>query len=322
MLMANKGNSDLSVARVNKADEFYTAYEDIATEMKYYTDCFRNKVVYCPCDSYDSNFYIFFRDNFYKLGLKQLIATSYNPDGNGFRCEYDGLVDSHLEIECSGSFSDEYCVDILNTADIVVTNPPFSKFREFISLLTKYEKDFIILGNINAVSYSEVFPYIINRVIKIGPSIRAGDRNFRVPDEYELTGTACSVGKDGTKYIRVKGVRWFTNVQFDDFKIKHTVLTKKYDSGEYDIYDTYPAVNVNSIKEIPFDYSDMLGVPITALDKMNCDGVLEFIDESGQKYLYAVCGQLNSGNNVNYDFAKPIIDGKCKFKRIVIKKLD
>ena len=316
-------NKDLQTARSNKADEFYTAYEDIQTEMSFYPDVFRNKVVYCPCDDYTvSNFYKFFRDNFHELSLKKLVSTCYSEDlSNSFYAEFDGLVEIFYVLNGNGDFASDECREIMRGSDIIVTNPPFSKFRQFISQIIEMDKHFIVLGNINAVTYREVFPHIVSKKINLGASIHAGDRNFRVPDDYPLDGTACSIDEVGNKFIRVKGVRWFSDMKFSGHYVKRTVLTERYSDGKYQKFDTYDAINVNSMKEIPVDYTGKIGVPITVLDKMNSDGIMEFVDESGNLLEFILVGMLNSGNGTRFDFAKPIVDGKCKFKRVLIRHL-
>lgn len=318
-------NSDLQTARANKADEFYTSFEDIEKEISYYpSDIWKDKIVYLPCDNCnESAFYKFFQNNFERLSLKKLITTSYAEDENGLKSVCYGKNTFISPLNGNGDFASEECQNIMKECDIVVTNPPFSKFRDFISQIIDLKKRFLILGNINAVTYKEVFPHIVSGKIKIGPSVRSGDRNFRVPDDYPLEGTACSE-IEGIKYIRVKGVRWFTDLKFKDTEdIRPGILTKTLKDLEVKKFDTYPdAININSAKEIPVDYSGLMGVPITVLDKTDSSGLIKMFDDINKKDLtFKVIGMLNSGNRQNFDFAKPVIDGKCKFKRLLIKKI-
>ena len=316
-----QNNTDLTSARKNKADEFYTAYEDIASEMSLYKSDFKDKVVYCPCDdSNTSNFFKYFKDNFTNFGLKKLIATCFNREDYGSMTIIENDSEKTVQMKSNGDFRSDECKSILSESDIVVTNPPFSLFREFIDLLNKTNILYIILGNINAVTYREVFQHIISHKITLGGSIHSGDREFRVPDDYPLDGIACRTADDGTKFIRVKGVRWFTNMDYQHPGVRHTVLTAKYSPESYSKFDTYDAINVNTMKEIPVDYDAVMGVPITVIDKLNKDKLCEFKDENGNILLFSIIGQLNSGNGQNYDFAKPIINGKCKFKRLLIIK--
>ena len=259
-------------------------------------------------DPYESNFFKYFANNFNAFGLKKLIATCYNgspitgqelplfaidEEGNEKKVAYkveitevadvngDGRVDladvRYLiqndknvlsTLKENGDFRSRECIELLKEADIVVTNPPFSLFREYVAQLMKYEKNFIIIGNMNAITYKEIFPLIKNNLIWLGPSITSGDRKFWVPDNYELRAAGCGIDETGRKFIRVKGVRWFTNL---DHKKRHEqlILYRPYTPEEYPIYDNYDAINVNATNDIPVDYDGVMGVPITFLDKYN-----------------------------------------------------
>jgi hypothetical protein len=167
-----------------------------------------------------------------------------------------------------GDFRSAECIELLKEADIVVTNPPFSLFREYVAQLTEYDKKFIIIGNVNAITYKEIFKLIQNNKIWLGQSIHSGDREFRIPDYYPLEAAGFRVDENGVKYLRVKGVRWFTNL---DFKERHDSLTlyKHYTPEEYPYYVNYDAIEVSKTAEIPYDYDGEMGVPITFLDKYN-----------------------------------------------------
>lgn len=171
-------------------------------------------------------------------------------------------------LEGDGDFRSQECIELLKEADIVVTNPPFSLFREYVAQLIEYNKNFIIIGNVNAISYKEIFKIIQEGKIWLGQSIKSGDREFRVPDYYPLKAAGFRVDEDGKKYIRVKGVRWFTNL---DFKERHEDITlyKQYTPEENPHYDNYDAIEVSKTAEIPYDYDEPMGVPITFLDKYN-----------------------------------------------------
>lgn len=261
-------------------------------------------------DPYESNFFKYFAINFNSLGLKKLIATCYSGSpvageqlsldevlgvGQFSRQPYKieitevtdetgdgsvGLADVAYLIrnrknvltllQGNGDFRSEECVELLKEADIVVTNPPFSLFREYVSQLIEYKKKFLIIGNVNAVSYKEIFPLIKDDRMWIGCSIHSGDREFRVPDHYPLDAAGHRVDEAGHKYIRVKGVRWFTNL---DFKERHEVMPqyKYYSPEEFPQYDDYHAIEVGKTLDIPKDYDGLMGVPITFLDKHNPD---------------------------------------------------
>lgn len=167
-----------------------------------------------------------------------------------------------------GDFRSKECIELLKEADIVVTNPPFSLFREYVAQLIKYDKNFIIIGNVNAITYKEFFSLIKENKVWMGASIHSGDREFRVPDSYPLSASGFRIDNDGNKYIRVKGVRWWTNL---DYKERHEdlILYKKYNKEEYLKYDNYDAINVDKTSDIPCDYFEIIGVPITFLDKYN-----------------------------------------------------
>lgn len=303
-------NENLHKAKDAKKDEFYTQYEDIQNELNHYEQHFRGKTVLCNCDDpFESNFCKFFLRNFNYLGLKRLICTSYGTSpvvgqqlslfddenepvvrGNGYVMDIrevsmangrgvsdediDGLLKSKKrgvkKLKGDGDFRSEECIAYLKQADIVVTNPPFSLFREYVAQLVAYQKNFLIIGNINAITYKEIFPLIKDNKIWLGASIHSGDRKFYVPDDYPLHAAGCGVDKNGRKYIRVKGVRWFTNL---DYAIRHEelVLYKKYYGNEEDYphYANYDAIEISKVSDIPCDYFEEIGVPITYLDKYN-----------------------------------------------------
>ena len=280
-------NSDLTLAKKRKKDEFYTQLVDIANELRNYKEHFKGKVVLCNCDDpRKSNFFKYFADNFEKFQLKRLIATCYkSQDVDLFSqgdCEraiyqiYEGDTNGNMtidddevcvkELKGDGDFRSAECVELLKQADIVVTNPPFSLFREYVAQLIKYDKKFIIIGNQNAITYKEIFPLIKENKIWLGVSIHSGDREFGVPDDYPLNASSSRIDDNGHKYIRVKGVRWFTNI---DYKKRHEKLPlyKKYTPSEYPKYDNYDAINVDKTSDIPMDYDGVMGVPITFMDK-------------------------------------------------------
>ena len=308
-------NSDLHTAKTNKKDEFYTSIEDIEKEIPFYEPAgFLGKVMLLPCDTASSSFWKFFCQNFKKLGLYKLICSSIS--GEVFI--YDGTSVTSYTPEDGGDFRSKHVQELMQSSDIIVTNPPFSLFREFYSLVRKNDKKFIILGNVNAITYREVFPDIVSGITKLGASIHSGDREFLVPDDYPLEGTACRTDGLGRKFIRVKGVRWFTNMRFTYDGLEPVVLENKYSKEHYPKYDTYDAINVNSGKEIPYDYEYAMGVPITVLDRADSHGDIKFLAPDGTIIRFRMFGMLNSGNGKNCDYAKPVINGNMKFKRILI----
>lgn len=303
--MANK---NLNAAKAAKKDEFYTEMIDIERELPHYWQHFRGKVVFCNCDDpYESNFFKYFALHFNHLGLKKLICTCYNGSpvqGNELVIDFgdfsdepkkiaykvvitevkdlngDGAVDlsdvryllqndkNVISILKTGDFRDPECIELLKEADIVVTNPPFSLFREYFTQLVDYNKKFLIIGNVNSIICKEIFPLIQENKLWLGPSISSGDRKFKVPDDYPLTASGCGIDSDGRKYIRVKGVRWFTNLDHNK-RHEEIDLVCKYSPEEYPHYENYDAIEVGQTQDIPYDYEGIMGVPITFLDKYN-----------------------------------------------------
>ena len=286
-------NNNLHTAKATKNDEFYTQLKDIENELKYYKDYFKGKVVYCNCDGFlneeKSNFFVYFSLNYEFLGLKGLICTKYNPNGKGRKYEYYGDLNGNnypdeeeiftSDLEGDGDFRSEECIEILKKCDIVCTNPPFSLFRQYVAQLFEYKKDFLIIGNVNAISYKEVFPLIKENKMWLGVSITSGDRKFVVPDNYPLNAAGCGIDENGKKYIRVKCVRWFTNL---DHKKHHEelLLYKKYNAEQYPKYDNYDAIEVGKTKDIPMDYEVERIVTEDELIKLKEQGFdVEIIEE-------------------------------------------
>ncbi len=206
----------------------------------------------------------------YKVEITQV--DDRNGDGAVDLCDVQELLKNDRNaistLKQHGDFRSQECIELLKQADIVVTNPPFSLFREYLAQLVEYDKKFLIIGNVNAVTYKEVFPLIKENRLWFGPSISSGDRKFNVPDDYPLNAAGCGIDPDGRRYIRVKGIRWFTNL---DHKKRHEMLDLvcRYSPEEYPKYDNYDAINVDRTSDIPYDYDGVMGVPITFLDKYN-----------------------------------------------------
>lgn len=301
---SKSGNATLNHAFIVKKDEFYTQYEDVAREMMKYPEQFRGKTVLCNCDDpFESAFFRFFVLHFEKLGLAGLTSTCYAGSpmaGREYPLEggtgaYKAVVteipdepltrpDGSLDLESlftmpgnslnrlvgDGDFRSKECESLLKKADVVATNPPFSLFREYMRQLERHNKRFIILGNMNAATYREVFPLFRDNKVWYGQSIRSGDRKFHVPDSYPLNAAGCGVDESGRRYIRVKGVRWLTNV---DTGTRHEPipLTRTYTPDEFPRYKNYNAIEVGRTQNIPADYDGIMGVPITFLDKYSPD---------------------------------------------------
>ena len=296
-------------------------------------------------DPYESNFFKYFALRFNQLGLKKLICTCFDGSpvqGNELLLDFgdfgeepkkiaykveitevkdqngDGAVDladvQYLLkndknvislLKQHGDFRSAECIELLKQADIVVTNPPFSLFREYIGQLMQYKRKFLIIGNVNAITYKEVFPLIKENMIWLGPSITSGDRKFNVPDNYPLNAAGCGVDTDGRKYIRVKGVRWFTNLDHNK-RHEEMDLTCRYSPEEYPHYDNYDAINVDKTSDIPYNYPGAMGVPITFLDKYNPEQ-------------FEIIGQMANTKVDEYNFGYTFIKGNRKYARILIR---
>ena len=279
----NKRLHDFQEARLSKKDEFYTSMKDIELELKNYLHEFSGKVVYCNCDDHEnSNFFSYFYENFQKLGLKKLIATGFQNSSSisdrGTYAQYTASGSIVRKLDGDGDFRSEECISLLKEADIIVTNPPFSLFREFVQLLVDHKKKFLILGNMNAVTYKNIFPLIKDNEIWYGPSVRSGDREFRVPSDYPLTAAGSRIDEFGNRFIRVKGVRWFTNLDFDSRHVPIT-LNKSFSPESNPKYINYDAIEVGKTMDIPADYRGEMGVPISFLDKF-CPEQFEIIGSS------------------------------------------
>ena len=278
-------NTNLTQAKANKKDEFYTQLTDIERELNHYKKHFKGKVVYCNCDDPRvSNFFHYFSYNFEKLGLKKLITTCYrnenlnvysqNASNHSIKLEYEGDKNGNnmpdieeigvKHLDGDGDFRSDESIELLKQADIVVTNPPFSLFREYVPQLIEHDKKFIIVGHQNAISYREIFKLIKENKMWLGYGFKGGASHF-INIHYEDYATA-SDKKDGM--IRVSGVVWFTNL---DISKRHEdlILYKNYTQDEYPVYENYDAINVDKTKDIPVDYGGAMGVPITFLNKHN-----------------------------------------------------
>lgn len=313
MERSNK-KSQLDDAKRAKKDEFYTQLKIIEAEMVHYEKHFKGKVVYCNCDDpLRSQFARYFYSNFERLRLKRLIAschknsTLFTGDSNS-KAQFaiyeggGGGIEAY-DLKGDGDFRSPECVEFLQQADIVVTNPPFSLFREYVAQLYKYRKKFIIIGNVNAICYKSIFAYIKRNELWLGASIHGGDREFEMPKDYPITAKKSRIDGQGRKYICLSGVRWFTNLDHAS-RYETLLFTKMYSEKEYPRYDNADAIEVSRTKNIPIDYEDAMGVPITFLDKYNP----EQFEILGQHWDYTQNGR---GLSVN---------GKDVYARIIIQR--
>ena len=296
---ANKAKKDEFYTQLIDIEKELKHYKEQFRDKVVYCNC---------DDPFESNFFKYFAAKFNALGLKKLITTSYTkspivgqqiltldieglkPNGKEpFKIEITEVSDidedcaidledvksllkrnkkNSTPLKGNGDFRSDECIELLKEADIVVTNPPFSLFREYVAQLVQYKKKFLIIGNVNSITYKECFKIIKDNKMWLGASIHSGDREFRVPDDYPLDAASSRIDSDGYKYIRVKGVRWFTNLDYEE-RHENLVFYKKYLPEEYPKYDNYDAINVDKTADIPMDYNGLMGVPITFLDKYN-----------------------------------------------------
>lgn len=314
-------NSNLHKAKKAKADEFYTQLSDIEKECSHYKEHFKGKTILCNCDDPRiSNFFFYFSANFEYLGLKKLIATCYkNQDINLFSegksekavyIVYEGdrngnkNVDNNeldiRELQGDGDFRSRECIELLKQADIVVTNPPFSLFREYVAQLMEYQKQFLIIGHQNAITYKEIFPLLKENKIWLGNGFSRGNAYFRIP-ETASRDYAKGVYDEETKLVKFRNCCWFTNL---DHSKRHEVIEtgQTYSPEKYPKYDNYNAIEVSKLKDIPMDYDGVMGVPITFLDKYNPEQfeIIKFRKGNDEKDLS--------------------INGKCPYFRMLIKK--
>ncbi len=321
------GNTHLQRANKSKNDEFYTQLSDVEKEVRHYKEHFKGKVVFCNCDDpHISNFFHYFSHNFEQLGLKKLITTCYknqNPglfsEHNSERAiylEYNGDKDGNKvpdpeeigirQFKGDGDFRSEECIELLKQADIVVTNPPFSLFRDYVTQLVKYEKKFLSVGTWNAITYKEIFKLVKDDKVWLGVNSNRNFSGFIVPDHYPLHGTEARIDENGNKIISSNNTCWFTNL---DIQKRHEdlILYKTYNPKEYPTYDNYDAIEVSKTKDIPMDYAGAIGVPITFLDKYNPEQ-------------FEILGNLGSYAPDGYSLSSAIfINGRKIFKRILIK---
>lgn len=307
-------NDNLHKAKDAKNDEFYTRIEDVAEELRHYKKHFAGKVVLCNCDDPTwSAFWRYFHLNFVELGLKKLISTHYDHTEPTYKMEYEGGDDNDVEVgvktllEGNGDFRSKECLDLLDECDIVVTNPPFSLFREYVGTLMQHGKKFLIIGNKNAITYKEFFPLLKENKVWIG---------YSSPSEFD---TPNGITK------KINGLtRWFTNL---DIQKRHEklILWKHFTPEEYPAYlNVDNAINVDSVDNIPFDYYGIIGVPITFLSKYNPDQFeIIGIDKDLRKPMSKIAhpGEYNnSGTALYLPYSGNGFKYKATYRRLFIRR--
>lgn len=320
-----------------KKDEFYTQITDIEHELCHYRAHFRGKTVLCNCDdSRASSFFCYFVSQFNVFGLKRLITTCYRNenedayskgnDKHGLKLVYDGGEDCEFKVaklriqkhtlRGDGSFDSDECRALLEEADIVVTNPPFSRFRDFVALMMEYNKKFLIIGNQNAITYKEIFPLIKENKLWSGISMNGSNRWFEVPKDYEVRPNAAGYKEERKKRLLfVNGVRWFTNMEHSKRNLP-LELYKTYTPEAYPRYDNYDAIECSKVADIPKDYDGIMGVPITFLDKYNPEQ-FEIVGASESEGKGFSMGLWHEASRVS----QPLVNGQKKYKRLFIRRI-
>lgn len=301
-------NANLHKAKDAKNDEFYTQLTDVSKELMHYKQHFKDKIVLCNCDDPTwSAFWKYFHLNFSVLGLKKLISTHYDKTEPTYKMEYTGGDDNDIKVgkktplEGNGDFRNKECLNLLDECDIVVTNPMFSLFREYVATLVEHNKKFIVWGNNNAITYKEFFPLLKEDKVWLGYTANK-TLVFRIPDSYEKWDEKeTQKMNDGHHYAKVPAISVFTNLDIEK-RHEKLILWKHYTSEEYPKYDNYDAINVDKVTDMPCDYDGVMGVPITFLDKYNPDQfeIIRFRKGDDDKDLS--------------------VNGKCPYFRILIRK--
>ncbi|WP_059369375.1 adenine-specific methyltransferase EcoRI family protein [Treponema endosymbiont of Eucomonympha sp.] len=316
--MPKAGNATLNEASKAKNNEFYTQISDIERECGHYKRHFEDKIIFCNCDDPDiSGFWRYFHINFALLGLRKLVSTHFvyanmfSP-GDTYKMVYEGGYDADFTagtktaLKNNGDFRSAECIEILKEADIVITNPPFSLFSEYVAQLVEYEKQFLIIGHQNAITYKDVFKLIKDTKIWFGYNNFDSSR-FIMPDYYDSAKSKYAYEENGIKYGRVSGLRWYTN--FDHNKRHESLmLYKKYTPAEYPKYDNFDAINIDKTADIPQDYSGVMGVPVTFFDKHSPEQ-------------FEIIGNLGCYAPDGYSLISALYLDKHKmYKRIAIRK--
>lgn len=328
--MAN--NKSLGNAKTTKFDEFFTQLSEIEKELRHYKEYFKDKVIFCNCDDPEtSNFWLYFQLNFFNFEIKKLVSTHYEKGNTSYKLEIvsaDIPKDGQYKIpdyvktplEGDGDFRSAECIEILKEADIVITNPPFSLFIDYVAQLLEYKKQFIIIGSVNALHYKETFPLIQNNILWLGYKPISGGMDMIIPEKVfdENKVKKYKINEKGEKIVNVQGICWFTNIET---KVRHDGITlfRFYNEEDYIKYTNYDAINVDNVNDIPCDYYGCMGVPDSFLQRYNPEQ-FEIVGLG--------CGDLAKkiGIEKNYrgrtDLAY-IKDGKpkCPYSRIIVRRI-
>lgn len=304
-------NTNLHKARREKKNEFYTRLSDIEKELADYSlDSVKDKVVFCNCNDVNSNFVKYFIKYFKRLGIKKLIATGYNEGGRGSVMIYEGSVPITSELGGDGDFRSPECIEFLKESDVVITNPPFSLFRELIDLLISHNKKFLIMGRLTNSTFKNVDSYLLDGKLWWGHNCNK-TLDFVVPDDYDYS----YIDEDGNKIGRVPAIVWYTNLTTPKSKEKSPIiLTKKYDPSDYPKYDNYDAIEVSRVENIPEDYFGIMGVPVSFFDKY-CPDQFEIVDFNPHFFKFEEKGLPSPGQ-----LSLASSGRKDPFSRVLIKR--
>lgn len=322
-------NVALQKAKNSKNDEWYTTRETVEKEVKNYWNQLKGKIILCNCDDpVESEFSRYFLRNFSKIGIRELICTSYADskiarekadrkhgtviDITDFSCDADISDDDLAELirpyvkrlHGNGDFMSDECIGYLKKADVCITNPPFSKFKQIFGLLMTYSKHFLLIGNMNAITYKEIFEHVIKNHVWLG--YHNGEMAFRVPDSTEPRKTRFWIDESGQKWRSLGNAMWLTNLDVS-YRHQPMELKSRYDESSYQKFDNFDAICVPKVAEIPYDYDGIMAVPLTILTKYSPDQ-------------FEIIGEANHGSDNQYDLFKPIINGKELFKKILIRR--
>ena len=312
-------NANLQKAQDERNDEFYTLIGDIEEEVSHYPGQFRDKRVLCNCDDPDTSMFVrFFKENFSSLGLRSLAATHYVPGGSSFAYVFDGKAERRVPIAGDGDFRSAVCLDYLDASDVVVTNPPFSLFRDFVEVLVSHGKEFLIVGNKNALTFKETFAHLMADRLWVGYRPMGKDMLFDVPEK--VAEDMVRDGKEWSQYRIVDGkvygraaACWFTNMTHGKRNRPLKLDGNRYSPEKYPRYDNYGAVEVGKVSEIPGDYAGIMGVPVTFLDKY-CPAQFEIVgmDEAhGKGHSH---GLWEGGKR------KAVVGDKAMYARVFLRK--
>lgn len=301
-------NKNLNSAKKAKDDEFYTLYETVEKEIPFYKEALKGKIIYCPCDDFrESNFVKYLKDNFQGLGLKELISTNYDNGKGAWKYTYDGTTESSEKLQGNGDYNSSECISLRDSADMIITNPPFSRFRDFYSWAKV--KNILLVCTISAFTYKDIFLDLYAKKVWPGCSMRGSECLFRHDNGNKEI--------NGVKYARLRNAEWITNMTPENYTPPKLALSgKTYSSSDYPKYDNYDAIEVSKVKDIPVDYEGVMGVPITILKYLD-PKTFTLVDG---KYIIKGAAVSSTGGALNGYGNSGYIKGQKRYARLMIKE--